>query len=78
MLYRLGLMTIFLSSAFVGDSVIVPMMMVISGLLLMRLGRRGAHGKHTESERKSPEMARDKRRSDGQGGDGRNEYQLSA
>lgn len=51
MLYRLGIMFVLLSAAFVGGSVLVPVALVTLGVLLMRLGRRGEDGKHTESAR---------------------------
>lgn len=51
MLYGIGLIILLLSASFVGGSVIVPMAMAVTGIVLMRLGRRGTDGKHADAKR---------------------------
>ena len=45
MLYEVGVMIVFLSAAFCGGSVLVPVTIAAIGVALMRLGRRTDNGK---------------------------------
>lgn len=40
MLHRIGLMILLLSASFAGGSVIVPVAIALTGITLMRMGRR--------------------------------------
>ncbi len=51
MLYGIGLILLLLSASFVGGSVLVPMTMALTGVALMRLGRRARNGKYADTER---------------------------
>lgn len=45
MLYEVGVMIVFLSAAFCGGCVLVPVTIAAIGVALMRLGRRTDNGK---------------------------------
>lgn len=43
MLYGLGLILLLVSTAFVGGSVAIPLAMAVTGIALMKVGRRPEH-----------------------------------
>lgn len=45
MLYKVGAIIVFLSAAFCGGSVLIPVTIAAVGVALMRLGRRVENGK---------------------------------
>ena len=51
MLYGIGLMLVLMSAAFVGGSVIVPVVIAAVGASLMVIGKEASHGKETDSAR---------------------------
>ena len=51
MLYEVGVMIVFLSAAFCGGSVLVPVTIAAIGTLLMFVGRRRHNGNNTDTER---------------------------
>lgn len=51
MLYEIGVLIIFLSCAFCGGSVLVPITMAAIGAALMCVGRRRRNDNNTDTER---------------------------
>lgn len=51
MLYEIGVIVLFLSAAFCGGSVLVPVTIAAIGTALMFVGRREHNGNNTDAER---------------------------